>query len=176
MERGGLADRSLDRVKAANFFMGQGKELILSRQELLKNEYRKVIENYPSTLINAHENYDDTDYLQRMFAKEKEQQLNSILEINSNILRSESTNQLPSTKNAHIRSDSIESGGLRNNLARGGSKDASGKNQYQSSGEGRNHMTSNTELQEAKRREYAEFKPTTMFSLLGDKMQSTGNE
>jgi hypothetical protein len=29
LERGGLADRSLDRVKAANFFMG--KDLALSR-------------------------------------------------------------------------------------------------------------------------------------------------
>ena len=112
-----------------------------------------------------------------MFAKEKEMQLNSILEINSNMVRSESINHLPSsTKNTHLRSESIESGGIRNNLARGGSKDASAKQNYQSSGEGRNHLISNTELHESRRREYAEFKPTTRFSLLGDKMQNTGNE
>ena len=55
-----------------------GKELHFSRQELLKNEYRKVIETHPQTLINTHENYDDTDFLQRIFAKEKELQLNPI--------------------------------------------------------------------------------------------------
>lgn len=88
MERGGIADRSLDRMKAANFFMS--KDLTISRQDLLKNEYRKVIENHPSTLINAHENYDDTDFLERMFAKEKEHNLNYIQD--GNILRSESTN------------------------------------------------------------------------------------
>jgi hypothetical protein len=104
-----------------------------------------------------------------MFAKEKEMQLNPIQEINSNMLRSDSTHQLPSTKNGHFRSESIESGGLRNNLARGGSKDASGKQHYQSSGDGRNHFVSNTELHESKRREYADYKPTTMFSLLGDR-------
>jgi len=64
---------------------------MISRQELLNNEYRKVVANHPSTLINARENYNDTDFLELMFAKEKELQLNPILEINSNIPRSEST-------------------------------------------------------------------------------------
>lgn len=65
-----------------------------------------------------------------MFAKEKDTQLNPIQEFSSNMHRSESNNQLHSTKNANLRSESIESGGMRNNLARGGSKDASGKQNY----------------------------------------------
>jgi len=31
-----------------------------------------VIKNHPSTLINTSDTYDDTDFLNRMFAKEKE--------------------------------------------------------------------------------------------------------
>ena len=56
---------------------------------------------------------------------------------------------------------------------RGGSKDASGKQNYQSSGEGRNHIASITELHDSKRRDHADYKPTTMFSLLGDKNMGT---
>lgn len=35
-----------------------------SRQELLQNEYKKVIENHPQTLIlnSSTQNYDDTEF------------------------------------------------------------------------------------------------------------------
>lgn len=56
---------------------------------------------------------------------------------------------------------------------RGGSKDAGRKQNYQSSGEGRNHIASLTELHETKRRDHADYKPTTMFSLLGDRNMGT---
>jgi hypothetical protein len=71
-ERSSIADRSLDRAKASNFLLAQSKDAVMSRQDLIKNEYRKVIKNHPSTLINTSDTYDDTDFLNRMFAKEKE--------------------------------------------------------------------------------------------------------
>jgi hypothetical protein len=45
-----VAERSLDRVKVAQAFNG-GRDAFQSRQELLANEYKKVIENHPGTLI-----------------------------------------------------------------------------------------------------------------------------
>ena len=71
-ERGGIADRSLDRVSAnakGNLISGVG--VMQSRAELLQNEYKKVIENHPGTIqgTSAGGKYDDTDFLSRMFTK-----------------------------------------------------------------------------------------------------------
>jgi hypothetical protein len=92
-ERSSIADRSLDRVKASNFLLGQSKDAVMSRQDLIKNEYRKVIKNHPSTLINTSDTYDDTDFLNRMFAKDKEilEGLKPISESPVTMVRSEST-------------------------------------------------------------------------------------
>lgn len=80
-QRGGLADRSLDRIISAKR-LGQDKEkasksdllgaggVLQSRAELLQNEYKKVIENHPGTIgVPAGGKYDDTDFLQQMFTK-----------------------------------------------------------------------------------------------------------
>jgi hypothetical protein len=39
---------------------------------LLQKEYKKVIECHPSTFVNPSDNYDDTEFLNRMFSKDKE--------------------------------------------------------------------------------------------------------
>ena len=55
-ERGGIADRSLDRVSVngkGNLISGLGGGVgfvMRSRAELLQNEYKKVIENHPGTM------------------------------------------------------------------------------------------------------------------------------
>jgi len=80
-QRGGLADRSLDRIISAKR-LGQDKDKISkgellapggvmqSRAELLQNEYKKVIENHPGTIaVPSSSKYDDTDFLQQMFTK-----------------------------------------------------------------------------------------------------------
>lgn len=80
-QRGGLADRSLDRIISAKR-LGQDKDKISkgelmapggvmqSRAELLQNEYKKVIENHPGTIaVRVSSKYDDTDFLQQMFTK-----------------------------------------------------------------------------------------------------------
>jgi hypothetical protein len=42
----------------------------MSRAELLQNEYKKVIENHPGTIVGPGvSKYDDTDFLSRMFTK-----------------------------------------------------------------------------------------------------------
>jgi hypothetical protein len=43
-----------------------------SRQELLQKEYKKVIQCHPTTFVNPLDNYDDTEFLNRMFTKDKE--------------------------------------------------------------------------------------------------------
>ena len=75
-ERGGIADRSLDRVSANNAkgnLLSGGGIILQSRAELLQNEYKKVIENHPGTIGgaigSASKQYDDTDFLSRMFTK-----------------------------------------------------------------------------------------------------------
>ena len=71
-ERGGIADRSLDRVSAnaKGNLMSGGGIILQSRAELLQNEYKKVIENHPGTIVGAGvTKYDDTDFLSRMFTK-----------------------------------------------------------------------------------------------------------
>lgn len=80
-QRGGLADRSLDRIISAKR-LGQDKAnanrgellglgaagVLQSRAELLQNEYKKVIENHPGTIgVPANSKYDDTDFLSQMF-------------------------------------------------------------------------------------------------------------
>lgn len=46
--------------------------MVQSRKELLAAEYKKVIENHPGMLLQSNgEQFDDTDLLSRMFAKEK---------------------------------------------------------------------------------------------------------
>lgn len=74
-DRGGLADRSLDRMHG-NLLSGAG--VLQSRQELMQNEYKKIIENHPATIGN--DKYDDTDFLQRMFtAKDEHQESSEVL-------------------------------------------------------------------------------------------------
>jgi len=107
-ERGVIADRSLDRVKAAQVFSG-AREVFQSRQELLANEYRKVIENHPGTL-HSSDQYDDTDFLSRMFAKDKENILQSHAlkhQESGDLVKSDSTQQLLQN-NKRKRSESTE--------------------------------------------------------------------
>lgn len=70
-ERGGIADRSLDKVSInskVNLLSGGGAIIQQSRADLLKNEYKKVIENHPGTIAGpGGSKYDDTDFLSRMF-------------------------------------------------------------------------------------------------------------
>ena len=81
-QRGGLADRSLDRIISAKRLgqdkantnrgelLGLGGGILQSRAELLQNEYKKVIENHPGTIgVPASSKYDDTDFLSQMFTK-----------------------------------------------------------------------------------------------------------
>jgi hypothetical protein len=76
LERGGIAERSLDMVKASKFLHVNNavgpREVFASRHELLQNEYKKVIECHPSTFVNPTDNYDDTEFLNRMFSNDKE--------------------------------------------------------------------------------------------------------
>ena len=84
-QRGGLAERSLDRIISAKR-LGQDKSnankhellgvgaaagaILQSRAELLQNEYKKVIENHPGTIgVPVSSKYDDTDFLSQMFTK-----------------------------------------------------------------------------------------------------------
>lgn len=57
----GLADRSLDRANGAAFFQ--------SRQELLQHEYKKVLQNHPSTISTNAEGkkFNENDLLRDMF-------------------------------------------------------------------------------------------------------------
>ena len=74
-DRGGVADRSLDRMHGN--LLGGGA-VLQSRQELMQNEYKKIIENHPATIGN--DKYDDTDFLQRMFtAKDEHQESSEVL-------------------------------------------------------------------------------------------------
>ena len=53
-----------------NLMSGGGAIIQQSRADLLKNEYKKVIENHPGTISGpGGEKYDDTDFLSRMFTK-----------------------------------------------------------------------------------------------------------
>lgn len=67
-----FAEKSLDRVKAHKFNRDKDSQLFQSRHELLQKEYKKVIECHPSTFVNPSDNYDDTEFLNRMFSKDKE--------------------------------------------------------------------------------------------------------
>ena len=49
LERGGIADRSLDRMHG-NLLSGGAAVVLQSRQELMQNEYKKIIENHPATI------------------------------------------------------------------------------------------------------------------------------
>ena len=64
MERGGIADRSLDRMQG-NLLAGGA--VLQSRQELMQIEYKKIIENHPATIGTGKQKYDDTDFLHKMF-------------------------------------------------------------------------------------------------------------
>ena len=74
LERGGIADRSLDRMNS-NLLRGgvgflqqdRGIKEGISRQALMQNEYRKIVENHPSTIGTGQVKYDDTDFLNKMF-------------------------------------------------------------------------------------------------------------
>lgn len=51
-----------------NLLSGGGAIIQQSRADLLKNEYKKVIENHPGTIVGpSGGKYDDTDFLSRMF-------------------------------------------------------------------------------------------------------------
>lgn len=67
-----FAEKSLDRVKAHKFNRDKDSQVFQSRHELLQKEYKKVIECHPSTFVNPSDNYDDTEFLNRMFSKDKE--------------------------------------------------------------------------------------------------------
>lgn len=155
--RGGIADRSLDRGKAANFFNGV-RDVFYSRQELLQNEYKKVIENYPSTLISK-DKYDDTDFLNQMFAKDKQ----NILEAHGkkgqeDLLKNSESVQLLN-KNVR-RSDSVESHQLVKNKLR---TDEPKKERLNDSSDSQ-HNKANFKA--------GEVKPTSMFQLMGDRSSS----
>ena len=66
-----INDRSLDRASNNNGKATAGSTAIIqSRAELLRNEYKKVIENHPGTIAmkdGSSNKYDDTDLLSRMF-------------------------------------------------------------------------------------------------------------
>lgn len=104
-ERGGIADRSLDRVSAnakGNLFSGGGN-VLQSRAELLQNEYKKVIENHPGTIIGpGMSKYDDTDFLSRMFTKGPNQEKNENLGLN----RQESSEVLHKSQSVKMLGDS----------------------------------------------------------------------
>lgn len=71
----GIGDRSLDRVSAGASKGQSNVPILQSRAELLQNEYKKVIENHPGTIVgrnNGSAKYDDTDLLSRMFQKDCE--------------------------------------------------------------------------------------------------------
>ena len=64
--------QSLDRASNNNgkATAGSSTAIIQSRAELLRNEYKKVIENHPGTISmkdGSSNKYDDTDLLSRMF-------------------------------------------------------------------------------------------------------------
>ncbi len=90
------------------------REAFQSRQELLANEYKKVIENHPGTLLQQQKGdlYDDTDFLQEMFAKEKANILQSHAlrnhESNDLLHKSESTKELLGRRKTKKRSESVE--------------------------------------------------------------------
>ena len=86
-ERGGINDRSLDRVSAGanKNLMGvaDGKGTLQTRAELLQNEYKKVIENHPGTILvpgSSNSKYDDTDFLSQMFTKKPKGSINNSVE------------------------------------------------------------------------------------------------
>ena len=103
-ERGGIADRSLDRVSAnakGNLFSGGGN-VLQSRAELLQNEYKKVIENHPGTIIGpGMSKYDDTDFLSRMFTLGPNQEKNENLGLN----RQESSEVLHKSQSVKMLGD-----------------------------------------------------------------------
>lgn len=59
-------------MKAHKFNRDKDSQVFQSRHELLQKEYKKVIECHPSTFVNPSDNYDDTEFLNRMFSKDKE--------------------------------------------------------------------------------------------------------
>ena len=116
----GVAERSLDRVKVTQAFNG-ARDAFQSRQELLANEYKKVIENHPGTLMQQEGDiYDDTNFLQEMFEKEKTNILQSHAlrnhESNDQLLKCESTKELNGKKKTNRRSESVEVNQMKNRL------------------------------------------------------------
>lgn len=115
---------------------------------MLAQEYRKVIENHPSTILpNKHDRYDDTDFLSKMFAKEKQNILGH-QDSSEQLIHSDSQQAL---KQKGKRSLSVESKKLRNKL-RAEEKPAEP-----------NAMSGESAV-----RVEPTFKPASMFSLLGD--------
>lgn len=48
----------------------QGDEAPTTRHERLQNEYQKVMLSHAQTMMNAPEDYDDTEFMNRMFKKD----------------------------------------------------------------------------------------------------------
>ena len=149
-----LAERSLDRVK-----IGQMSSVpFVSRQELLANEYKKVIANHPGTLIQQKGDfYDDTDLLQEMFAKEKANILQSrdlrTYESIDSLHKSDSAKNLLAKKKNKRRSESVEVEKLPHRLRTDEVKTSKFADKLHANGD------SSTRLDN--------MKPTSHFSLLG---------
>jgi hypothetical protein len=51
---------------------GGNGSVVQSRHELLQNNYKKVIQNHPGAIGSNKQQYDDTDFLNRMFSKDQD--------------------------------------------------------------------------------------------------------
>ena len=109
-ERGGIADRSLDRVSANTKITGGGL-IMQSRAQLLQNEYKKVIENHAGTISGSGAGkYDDTDYLSRMFTKNPKEQAGEKLGLN----RVDSSEVLHKSQSLKMLGDTVAGLGIGN--------------------------------------------------------------
>lgn len=149
--------------------------MVQSRHELLQNNYKKVIQNHPATIGtgNPHQ-YDDTDFLNKMFSKDHDRNGLNNYESSEVLHKSESQQilldytQRNLSKNRKLGS----SGSARKssakvlisskpNLAPIRGKDRSAAEHSKSKA---NTLSSKTNKDRDE-----EFKPTSMFSLLGER-------
>jgi hypothetical protein len=76
VEETSFKEKSLDRINSKKLLPGVGNaggSVAQSRHELIQNNYKKVIQNHPTTINTGnHLKYDDTDFLNKMFTKEQE--------------------------------------------------------------------------------------------------------
>ena len=169
-DRGGVADRSLDRMHG-NLLAGGA--VLQSRQELMQNEYKKIIENHPATIGN--DKYDDTDFLQRMFtAKDEHQESSEVLH------KSHSQHAMLSeqvfkghTKGRNDHPDRTESAEQRKRHIKESKSSVIGRIAETISsvvrGTSRQPKNPDSTNSDKSKPDMAEFKPTSMFSLMGEK-------